>query len=106
MNCYTFGDPSLLRCYITSHGKQLPTFQRITEPSSSSSPRYLIAVLELLDPEDEGAIILQNGGNCVSIDWCNIPEDVALQQEHHMDLKSQKLQFIVQMEQLQAQSYL
>ena len=67
VNCYTFGDPNLLRCYITSNGKQSPTFQRIIVPSSSSSPRNLIPVLDLLDPEDEGGIILQTVGNYVSI---------------------------------------
>ena len=59
VNCYTFGDPSLLRCYIMSNSKQLPSFQRIIVPSSSSSARNLILVLDLLDPEEEVAIILQ-----------------------------------------------
>ena len=64
---YTFGDTSLLRFYLTSNGKQLPTFQSITVPSSSSSPRNLNLLLDLLDPEEEGAIILQKVGNCTSI---------------------------------------
>jgi hypothetical protein len=40
-----------------SNSKQLPTFQRIIVSSSSRSARNLI--LDLLDPEEEGAIILQ-----------------------------------------------
>jgi hypothetical protein len=67
VNCYTFGGPSLLRCYIMSNSKQLPTFQRINVPSSSSSARNVILVLDLLDPTQEDNIILQKVGNCASI---------------------------------------
>lgn len=105
VNCYTFGDPSLLRCYITSDGKQLPTFQIITVPSSSSSPRNLILVLDLLDPEDEHAIILQEVGNCISMNDI-MPQKTWLFSRPSHGPEISQVTLILQNEQLQAQRYL